>query len=314
MRVPDLTLRCDPTDRRTIDGLLVSGWFNSWVYRKAADVFVSIRDDARPAVRLGAMVPQMVSTSPNEVRFGQTECELRGLVRGLIVSGTAPREVVAGDAPDALVTLDDRTVWVEYAEVVDAPSARYSNTMCDLDRDIKDAIDADPAIAAAMYAQHVEFRMSICPTRSQARLLQRELLAFLNAKRHVAVAERTFTHIYDGALGDVGLTMYRAPWEHTEGSAHIIHVSAAAHTFSPLSLAPIVGRRLERKRRLAAGYGVAPLWLVLGVTDIRGAWDASLDLLARYNPDIEPFERVVIADTRRAVIWTRSGTSKRVAA
>lgn len=317
MRAPNLTLRSDPAEERTIDKLLASGWYSASqepIYGKAADVLVSVRDDARGPIRLGAMLPQMASTSQHETRYGQTECELRGLILGLIVSGVLPRAVAVGDAPDALVTLDDLSVWVEYAEVVDAPSARYTNTMSDLDRDVKDAIDADPAIAAAMYGQHVEFRMSVCPTRSQARLVKRDLLAFLQAHRHTAIAERTFAHINDGALGEVGLTMDRAAWSDTGGSPHIVHVSAGAHTFSPLSLAPIVARRLERKRRLAVGYAVAPLWLVLGVTDIRGTWGASLDLLASCNPDIEPFQRVIVANGPRAIVWTSSETSSRVAA
>jgi hypothetical protein len=45
-------------------------------------------------------------------------------------------------------------------------------------------------------------------------------------------------------------------------AAHILHIQAAAHSFSPLALAPVVYRRLERKRRTALRYGVQPIWLV----------------------------------------------------
>jgi hypothetical protein len=38
----------------------------------------------------------------------------------------------------------------------------------------------------------------------------------------------------------------------------------------------------------------APLWLILCVTDQRGIFSDSLDLLASVNVAIEPYERVVV--------------------
>ncbi|MGB6712592.1 MAG: hypothetical protein WBE30_03135, partial [Candidatus Cybelea sp.] len=45
-----------------------------------------------------------------------------------------------------------------------------------------------------------------------------------------------------------------------------LHIQAAAHSFSPLALAPVLYRRLDRKRRTAVRYGVQPIWLVLANT------------------------------------------------
>ena len=55
----------------------------------------------------------MASASQYEVRYGKTECELRGLAVGLITAGFTPRCIAVGDAPDSLVTFDGGDVWVD---------------------------------------------------------------------------------------------------------------------------------------------------------------------------------------------------------
>jgi hypothetical protein len=51
--------------------------------------------------------------------------------------------------------------------------------------------------------------------------------------------------------------MTRATWKYKK-PPYILHIQAAAHAFSPMSLAPIALKRLDVKRKLAARYGVAP--------------------------------------------------------
>jgi hypothetical protein len=63
-------------------------------------------------------------------------------------------------------------------------------------------------------------------------------------------------------------------------------------------------RSVERKRRTASSYGVQPVWLVPGVTDLRGVWDASVDLLSKTCPPIHPFSRVILCYGPRATIWS----------
>ena len=85
--------------------------------------------------------------------------------------------------------------------------------------------------------------------------------------------ERTLTKLTAPALKAIGTTLYRAPWPHgaTGGSQYIVHhLQEVAHSFSPISLAPIAMRRLEAKQKLAPRYGVKPLWLTLSVNDLRG--------------------------------------------
>jgi len=53
------------------------------------------------------------------------------------------------------------------------------------------------------------------------------------------------------------------------------------------ALVPVAHKVLARKRELK--YDVQPEWLVLGVTDSRGSFGASLDYLAHRPPAIVPF-------------------------
>ena len=107
-------------------------------------------------------------------------------------------------------------------------------------------------------------------------------------------------------LAALQTSLYRANWKHgaSGGGTHIFHVQAAAHSFDPLSIAAITQRRLEAKRRKGLLYGVTPLWLVLGVSDIRGVWGESMTLLASSCPAIEPYDRVIVHNGSEALTWS----------
>ncbi len=316
MRIANLNLNEAPTYNRTVDNLLASGWISGWqrpVYEAAATVSVRVRNDDRPSVRFGALVPQMASSSKYETRYGQTECELRGLILGLITAGFYPRVVAVGDAPDGLVAFDEGDVWVEFAEVVDAPSARYTNMMANLTRDIQDDIDRNAQANFALKGHHLEFRLEVCPSKTDARGVRQELLDFIRSRSHAEIPPRTMVALTSGSLQRMQTHLYRADWPHgaTGGSPHVLHIQAAAHSFSPLSLAAIVYRRLLRKRHSGTRYGVQPLWLVLGVTDIRGVWDESLALLSRSCPAIDPYHRVIVHDGHCAITWGNGSVTVR---
>jgi hypothetical protein len=97
------------------------------------------------------------------------------------------------------------------------------------------------------------------------------------------------------------LRVYRAP-RHGRG---ILGVQADAHLFNDRALVAIAEKVLARKRKLI--YDVQPEWLVLGVTDLRGSFGASLDCLAQRPPAIVPFERVFIHYEGRVLILGREG-------
>ncbi len=304
MRAADLSLRTSPRHWRTIDGTLRLG-MNEWqqpLYAAVAEMQVSIEGDPRPAVRLGSMLTTMKSASPHEVQYGKSECELRGIALGLETAGFTPRAIALRDAPDALVTLDTGDVWVEHAEIVDPISAQYTGMMHDLDRDVKDDIDADPSAKAQAIGQHLEIRIGVCPTKSQVRDFRRKIVDFIRSGKHLAIPERTFTKIADEPFRSLATSMTRAPWNYKK-PPYIMHIQAAAHSFGPMSLAPIALKRLDVKRKLAARYGVAPLWLVLTVTDHRGVWDETMTFLGSGCPAIAPYDRVIVCDPGHAIIW-----------
>lgn len=308
MRIADLSLREDPTNDRTVDALLASGWTSGWqrpLYAAIAEVAVSVRGDPRPSVRVGAMVPTWASSSANEIQYGQSEKELRGTLLGLVTAGFEPRAIAVGDAPDGLVNFDHDTVWVEHAEVVDPVSARYSNMMWNLSRDVKDDVAADASAVGWITGQHVEIRIGLCPSKSQVSGVRQELLEMFRNGTFMQIPERTMGRAPGATLEAIDARVYRVPWAHgaTGGSPYILHIQDAAHSFGPLSLVPIALRRLEVKRRLGVTYGVTPLWLVLSVTDLRGVWDESMALLGSGCPPIAPYERVILCDPGRAIIW-----------
>lgn len=317
MRAADISLREEPSNDRTIDAQLSFGWYNRWqhtIYTAIANTLVSIRDDPRPAVRMGAMAPTMHTASRNETRYGQSECELRGILLGLETAGFTPRAIAVGDAPDALVTLDSGSVWVEHTEVVDPVSARYTNMMSALDRDVKDDVEADLAALAELTGHHLEFRLGACPTKSQVRGIRDAFAYWIRRGEHRAIPEKRFTTLTTpSVLKSVATSVTRAKWTHgtSGGSPFILHIQGAAHSFDPLSLAPIALRRLEVKQKLAAHYGVNPLWLIMTVTDLRGVWNASMAFLGSGCPSIVPYDRVIVCDPGRAIIWANGAMALR---
>jgi hypothetical protein len=224
----------------------------------------------------------------------------------LETAGFRPRSIEVGDAPDGFVTLaEGQQVWIEHAEVIDPVSARYANMMHNLDRDIKDAVAADSIATAQLTGHHVEMRFSDCPDKSVIRDVRQAIIGLIRNGDHLKMPERALVKLTTPALKALGTTLYRAPWIHgaTGGSPYILHLQEGAHSFSPTSLAPIALRRLEAKQKLAPRYGVTPLWLTLSVTDLRGVWGASMKYLASGCPAIAPFDRVIVCEPGRAIIW-----------
>jgi hypothetical protein len=142
-----------------------------------------------------------------------------------------------------------------------------------------------------------------CPNRSAERRLVREVIALLRSD--AAAAERYGNRIVDGRFPTLA-----AHWAHLHVSPFdggFVDVTASAFSFDPRSLAQVALKVLERKKKKARGYDqTAPLWLILSVTDQRGVFGESLDLLERVDVAIEPYERVIIHNDGRAVIWDRS--------
>ncbi|GAC1411343.1 MAG: hypothetical protein NVSMB64_21040 [Candidatus Velthaea sp.] len=261
------------------------------------------------------MVPRMASKSAYETRYGKTEGELRALTLGLVTAGYGPTSVAVGDAPDGYVTFGDAAVYVEVAEVIDRESARYTNTMSDLNREVLDAINGDPVLASRVRGQHLEIRLGTCPSRADLRSAKRAILDLIRDGVITSLSERKMHRMESPTiLAALGTWIYRVSWPHGSagGSPHIVHIQASAHSFDPCSIDGVARATLAVKRKKGRAYRVKPLWLVLGVTDIRGVWADSIDLLSANCPSIEPYERVIVHGEGIAVIWSADGTVRRI--
>jgi hypothetical protein len=83
-----------------------------------------------------------------------------------------------------------------------------------------------------------------------------------------------------------------------------------ANSFSPLGMVPVASTVLYRKKKLASSYEVTPDWLVLGVTDQRGDFSASVSYLKSIAPEIEPFKRVMTYHAGDIVDWKQESVTK----
>ncbi len=167
-----------------------------------------------------------------------------------------------------------------------------------------DAVDSDPELQEAIKGRFVSLNLWHCPKRSAELRVQREILELL---RSDALAAES----HGRRLVDPRFPALVAHWAHLHVTAFdgaYVDVAASAHSFDSRSLAPVALKVLERKRKKASRYDLpAPLWLILCVTDQRGVFGDSLDLLERFDLAIEPYERVVVYNEGRAIIWDRRG-------
>ncbi len=165
---------------------------------------------------------------------------------------------------------------------------------------VRDAVDADAALQAATRGRSVSLNLWHCPNRSAERRLVREISELLRSD--AITAERHGNRIVDArfpALVEHGAHLHINTFD-----GAYVDVTASAHSFDSRSLAHVALKVLERKRKKARGYDMtAPLWLILSVTDQRGVFGESLDVLERLTVEIEPYERVLVYNEGRVVIW-----------
>jgi hypothetical protein len=288
----------------TIDRLVAERWFaNPGHWRAVADFTVDGR-------RLGAEPYRLASRSPHETRLEQKQSETLLVADALAHLGYHGVALQARESPDFRATFrlgaGGRlgTVGIELAQLVEPESARWHNAIENLRIAVRDAVDADPALQTALSGRYVSLNFWHCPKRSAERRLLREILELLRSD--MLAAERGGNRIVDGRFPTL---VQHWAHVHVNASEHAyVDVTASAHTFDPRSLAQVARKVLERKQKKALGYDrSAPLWLVLSVTDQRGIFGESLDLLERFNLTIDPFERVVVCNEGRVVIWDRNG-------
>lgn len=284
----------------TMDALIANGRMNP----RQQPAFAAAADVRVDGVRLGEIPPSMLTPSPNEFRYGKTTLETRILAHALTTAGVRDFDAHKRERPDfRLILADGRTVHVEVAELHEPKSAEWSNNTARIHTEANDGLDADAEQQKKLVGTQLEFRVRALPSSAKARAIAREIGQYVAAGAFAALPERTLATV-EAAYPQMAahLSVYRAPLRGPRGH---LAVQADAHSFDGLGLVPVTQKVLARKRELK--YDVQPEWLVLGVTDARGSFGASLDYLAHRPPPIVPFERVVIHYEGRVLILGRDG-------
>ncbi len=284
----------------TIDALVTSGRMNP-TQRSSFTAAADVRVDG---VRLGEIPPAMLTASRNEFRYDKPTLETRILAHALTTAGYRDLDVHKRERPDFGVRLEDgRTIHVEVAELHEPMSAEWSNNTARVHIEANDALDADTAQQQKLAGTQLELKIRALPTSANARRIASEIGRYIAAGAFEDAPARTLATI-DGTypLMAAHVRVYRAP---LRGSRGHLAVQADAHSFDELGLVSVAEKVLTRKRALT--YEVQPEWLVLGVTDSRGTFGASVAYFAQHPPAIAPFERVLIHNEGRVLILGRDG-------
>lgn len=279
----------------TIDRLLTEQWFTRTApWQAVADFSIDGR-------RLGAEPYRLASRSRHETRLEQKQSETFLLAHALAYLGYRNVALAARESPDFRATFADRSaVGIEVAELVEPSSARWRNAIENVRIGVRDAVDAEPALQVALAGHYVSLNLWHCPSRTAEGRLLREIPALLRSDAlHAARQGNRIVDPRFPTLAEHWAHLYVSPFD-----GAYVDVTASAHSFDSRSLARVALKVLERKQKKARHYDTtAPLWLVLSVTDQRGVFGDSLDLLERLEVPIASYERVVVYNEGRAVIW-----------
>ena len=258
--------------------------------------------------RLGAEPYRVASRSRHETRLEQKQSETFLTAHALAHLGYRDVVLVAREAPDfcAILPPSTESIGIEHAELVAPDSARWRNAIENIRIAVRDKVDADAGLQAAIRGRYISFSFWYCPNRSAERRVVCEITELL--RNDANDREHHGERIFDGARFPT-LFEHGAHLHVTKFAGASVDVSAGAHSFDPRSISDVALKVLERKRKTARKYGmIAPLWLILSVTDQRGVFGDSLEFLDRLRHiEIEPYERVVVYHESRAVIWNRDG-------
>jgi hypothetical protein len=282
---------------RSIDALIAEGWLAGPQWSAVGDFSIDGR-------RLGAEPYRHTSKSRHETRLVQDQSETFLVAHALANVGYRHVALRKGERPDFVGTfVDGVQVGVEVAELVEPQSARWRNAVENVRVGVRDMVDSDPALRAALAGRLLSVALWRCPSRVAEFRLKREIAQYVLLGPSTTRAGNRIT--------DPRFPELTAHWAHVysfESKLGHLDVTGPANAFDSRAMVEVALKVLERKRRCAAGYDATfPLWLVLVVTDLMGIYGDSLDVLERLAPAIHPFERVIIYDQNRLVIWMPKG-------
>ena len=202
------------------------------------------------------------------------------------------------DKPDVRAELADGcTAFVEAAEVIEKPSARFAGALTYVNVGIAKAVQENPKLDHPL-----ELRAS---PREDGRYDTKAMLADtlrLLQSSDVAAAGHEFEEVSASypALQSMKARYRRFstpafPFIGADGSG------GDAAFPSTVSQTHVI---LEQKRNLAATYTPKPLWLALYVTDPDTVPLLVVDALAEIRFDFSPFERLFVGDQQHVMVYS----------
>jgi hypothetical protein len=275
----------------TIRRLLAEGWFANPERMRAVGAMTI---DGRPLLDEPYA---MRSASPNELRLAPKLGELMMAARALYDIGERECGFTTHERPDLIARLaDGREIGIEVSEIIMEEVAHREGAIADLARDLRDALDADAALAprgASLTFIYHPFIRAVPNAHARGALLA-EILAML---RDGSWRSQVGPGPCVGPmLNRFGIELYVSATPANEpGVVNVIAPPPPA--FDPSDLVACTSDRLATKKAKAARYrSDLPLWLLLVITDATGLFSDSVRVIGAMRPTIAPFERLIVTD------------------
>jgi hypothetical protein len=229
-------------------------------------------------------------------RFSQRCSDLNVVAHLLLAAGYRPSRLFWKDRPDVRAELaDGSTAFVEAAEVIEEPSARFAGALTYVNVGIRKAVQENPALEQPidLFASPRE------DGRYDTKAILADTLRLLQSD-DVAAAGREFEEVGASypALQSIKARYRRLnvpvlPYIGPDGSGGVPD--------STVSQTHVI---LEQKRKLAATYTPRPLWLALYITDPETVPFMVVDALAEIRLDFSPFERLFVGNQQNVMVYS----------
>jgi hypothetical protein len=262
-------------------------------------LFQAVADATQNGVRIGTLPFEARSKRLHETRASQKHSEMLLAAHALVAVGIRDFDLVPGECPDFQLRYGTESVGLEVAELVEPESARISNAAENIRIEIRERVNADPTLQAALANSFISVSAWNCPKRSLERRIVDEYERLI---RNAPSPRKVGSRIQDPAyptMTSCGVHVY-----HGNMKGGFVDFTTPPTAFDPQGLVPIAVKVLKRKQKKATTYSGGRQWLVMAVTDMMGTFDASVEVLGNMLPEITPFEMVIIRGSSRVAVWT----------
>ena len=163
----------------TLDDLLA----NKQISAAQRPFFEAVASSRRAGVRIGMLPFETRSKSMHETRASQKHSELLLAAHALVAVGLRQCDFVPGEGPDFTLRYGAEVVGLEVAELVEPSSARVANATENIRIGIRELVDTDANLKAALRDRFISLRPWVCPKRSLERPMVEEYGRLIRATR-----------------------------------------------------------------------------------------------------------------------------------